>query len=88
LQCKCQFRQLGVEKEVSGPTSSSCEGRKMHEQEAIELKNAKRVTRCLGTRVVEPRAPFLPVLASHQTYSFNLYCSDEQHQPPPSLAIG
>jgi hypothetical protein len=23
--------------------------------------------------MVEPRAPFLPVLASHQTYSFNLY---------------
>ena len=23
--------------------------------------------------MVEPRAPFLPVLASHQTYSFNVY---------------
>jgi hypothetical protein len=31
------------------------------------------VRTCLGTRMVEPRAPFLPVLASHQTYSFNLY---------------
>jgi hypothetical protein len=31
------------------------------------------VSPCLGTRMMEPRELFLPVLASHQTYSFNLY---------------
>jgi hypothetical protein len=35
---------------------------------------------------LEPRAPFLPVLASHQTYSFNLHIATSKRLSQPVLA--
>jgi hypothetical protein len=48
---------------------------------SVELASAS----ACNCNFLEPRAPFLPVLASHQTYSFNLHVSTLKRLSQPVL---